>query len=134
MVLCSVHLLSSLGWAIAHPSIIAIFNNVKAPYNISRLTSEIALKAILNYKEMYISCDKIQNQRHFLRERLRGMPCVEEVGRGCFSFKKAFFVLLFLSLMLIAVQKSRHMQYVLVQLSICPSMDLSTYLPICSPL
>lgn len=71
----------SLGWAIAHRSIIAIFNNVKAPYNISRLTAEMALKAMSEdgVTAMKDTAAKIVEQKHAMIAELEGMEGILKV-------------------------------------------------------
>lgn len=68
-----------LGVAIAQPDIIEVLLKVKAPYNINRLTADIALKAFENRDLMKFNIDKIKEERSWVAEQLSMAPGVEKV-------------------------------------------------------
>ncbi|XP_065175461.1 histidinol-phosphate aminotransferase-like [Sycon ciliatum] len=70
-----------LGWAIAHRSIVSIFNNVKAPYNVSRLTAEMGLKAMSEegVSAMKDTVAKIVEHKQAMIAELEGMQGVLKV-------------------------------------------------------
>ena len=49
-----------LGIAFGDPKLIQVLNNVKAPYNISKLTSDVARKAFSNLEELHKSVSLIK--------------------------------------------------------------------------
>jgi histidinol-phosphate aminotransferase len=57
------------GFAVAHPSVIQLMNNVKAPYNISSLTSEKAVQALQSLPVLRRNIKTILDER----ERVRGV-------------------------------------------------------------
>ena len=52
-----------LGIAFGDPKLIHVLNNVKAPYNISKLTSDVARKAFANLEELRKSVNLIKKVR-----------------------------------------------------------------------
>lgn len=68
-----------LGIAIAQPEIIEVMLKVKAPYNINRLTADIALKAFENKDLMKFNIDKIKEERSWVAEQLSMAPGVKKV-------------------------------------------------------
>ncbi|KAI9736636.1 MAG: histidinol-phosphate transaminase [Cirrosporium novae-zelandiae] len=69
-----------LGAAFTHPAIAQLLNNMKAPYNISSLTSTLAMAALQpkNLKIMKKNQEKIIQQRDRL---LRELPKITGIGR-----------------------------------------------------
>ncbi|RUO97054.1 histidinol-phosphate aminotransferase [Jimgerdemannia flammicorona] len=65
-----------LGIAISHPSIIQLMNNIKAPYNISTPTSQIALRALspLGHATMRAHLASILSERARLIAALKSFP------------------------------------------------------------
>ncbi|MCB0571669.1 MAG: histidinol-phosphate transaminase [Phaeodactylibacter sp.] len=68
-----------LGLAFASEEVIALFNKVKPPYNISQLTQEAALKALENRQQQQEWIQQILGQRALLAQFLSGLPFVQHV-------------------------------------------------------
>lgn len=68
-----------LGMAFASPEIIAIFNKVKYPYNISQLVNNYALERISCADEVRSQVAEALSQRDAMMERLKALPQVLEV-------------------------------------------------------
>lgn len=67
------------GMAIAHEDIIAIFNKVKFPYNISKPTAAIAHKALDNIHLMEANAKSILEQKQRIIEELKKLPTVRKI-------------------------------------------------------
>ena len=65
--------------AIAHEDIITIFNKVKFPYNISKLTASVAHKALDNVHLMEANVKSIAEQKERIIEELEKIPTVRKV-------------------------------------------------------
>lgn len=65
--------------AIAHEDIIAIFNKVKFPYNISKLTAAVAHKALDNVHLMEANVKCILEQKQRIIEELKKLSTVRKV-------------------------------------------------------
>lgn len=57
--------------AMANEDIIQLMNNVKAPYNVNKLTAEVAEEALNNLPLYRANVQKILQEREFLLEGLR---------------------------------------------------------------
>ena len=68
-----------LGVAISNPEIIEVMLKVKAPYNINKLTADLALKAFDQMQVMKINLEKIIEERDYVAEQLSYAEDVEEV-------------------------------------------------------
>lgn len=68
-----------LGIAITNPEIIEVMLKVKAPYNINKLTADMALKAFDQMSIMKINIEKIIEERDYIAEQLSYAPTVEKV-------------------------------------------------------
>lgn len=68
-----------LGIAITNPEIIEVMLKVKAPYNINKLTADMALKAFDQMSIMKINIEKIIEERDYIAEQLLYAPTVEKV-------------------------------------------------------
>jgi len=68
-----------LGIAISNPEIIEVMLKVKAPYNINKLTADLALKAFDQMQVMKINLEKIIEERDYVAEQLSYAEDVEEV-------------------------------------------------------
>lgn len=68
-----------LGYAIAHPTVVSYLLNVKAPYNISTLTSTYALKALELRAVMQTFVQTIIGERKRLLRELPSIRLVERV-------------------------------------------------------
>ena len=66
--------------AIAHEDIISIFNKVKFPYNISKLTAAVAHKALDNVHLMQANVKCIAEQKQRIVEELTKLPTVRKVN------------------------------------------------------
>lgn len=62
-----------LGMAYGHPALIRTLNSVKAPYNISRLTSATALEAFEHLDTFYDNVSQIKGERTRVIESLEAM-------------------------------------------------------------
>ncbi|MCC5904679.1 MAG: histidinol-phosphate transaminase [Balneolaceae bacterium] len=68
-----------LGIAFSNPQIIHYMRNVKAPYNISKLTADLALKAFDNMDLVKFNIEKILEEREYVAGQLSQAPGVEKV-------------------------------------------------------
>lgn len=68
-----------LGIAYAHPDIIALFNNVKYPYNINILTQREAIRILDREEEVKDVAERLVKMRGSLAERLAALPAVKKV-------------------------------------------------------
>jgi histidinol-phosphate aminotransferase len=68
-----------LGMAFASEEIIRILNKIKPPYNISGLTQETVLAAIMNKEKVDRMIHEILEQREFLRGELEKLPFVQKI-------------------------------------------------------
>lgn len=75
-----------LGMAIASPAIIQIMNNVKAPYNINKLTASVALKALQAIDQVRANIDLILQERTRLIHALENLPFVRKVHHADANF------------------------------------------------
>ncbi len=68
-----------VGYAIAQQEIIALFNKVKPPYNVSALNQRVALESLLD-REKYISeINLLKSERERLKENLRQLSAVRKI-------------------------------------------------------
>mmetsp|Transcript_2645 Transcript_2645/g.4926 ORF Transcript_2645/g.4926 Transcript_2645/m.4926 type:complete len:381 (+) Transcript_2645:358-1500(+) len=67
------------GFAIGYPDVIQLMNNVKAPYNLNKLTSEVARNAMENTKVLEKNIKTLLEQREHVAEELRKMDFVVKV-------------------------------------------------------
>eukprot|EP00975_Prorocentrum_lima_P026435 5556576-Prorocentrum_lima.AAC.1 len=65
-----------LGMAFAHEEIVQIFNNVKAPYSINKLTEEIAYRVFDDLTPLYDNIKKIKRERQRVMAALNGYEFV----------------------------------------------------------
>lgn len=68
-----------LGFAIASEDVIQLMNNVKAPYNINKLTSEVAINALNNISTLNDNVKRILEMRSTLAESLSQIHFVTKV-------------------------------------------------------
>ena len=68
-----------LGIAISNPEIIEVMLKVKAPYNINKLTADLALKAFDQMQVIKINIEKIVEERDYIAEQLSYAEDVEKV-------------------------------------------------------
>ncbi len=68
-----------LGIAISNPEIIRVMLQVKAPYNINKLTADVAMKAFENMALAKFNIEKILEEREYVAEQLLQAPQVEMV-------------------------------------------------------
>lgn len=67
------------GFCIAAPDVIQLMNNVKAPYNVNALTSEVAINALKNTKVLHDNVGKVLAQRKEVMEKLSKLDFVTHV-------------------------------------------------------
>lgn len=68
-----------LGLALASEQIISYILRVKAPYNVNKLTTEAALKAMDNLPVMRAFVKALNNERAWLRQALETVPGVRKI-------------------------------------------------------
>jgi histidinol-phosphate aminotransferase len=68
-----------LGMAFASAEIINLFNGVKYPYNLNKLTQDFALERVTDYNDTRTWVDEIRDQREILSEKLEKLNFVEKV-------------------------------------------------------
>ena len=68
-----------LGMTFANSEIIDILNMIKPPYNINGATQDLALKALMNHKEMKSMVKEILKQRNLLKTMLSEIPSIIEI-------------------------------------------------------
>ena len=67
------------GFCIASQDVIKLLNNVKAPYNINVLTTEVAINAMNSIETLNKNVESVLDQRKFLAEKLAKLDFVIEV-------------------------------------------------------
>ncbi|MDR0232543.1 MAG: histidinol-phosphate transaminase [Dysgonamonadaceae bacterium] len=67
-----------LGMAFASEEIIRLFNKVKYPYNVNKLTQNYALNLLNNYQEVRDKVATILEERAKLQQELSNLSCVEK--------------------------------------------------------
>lgn len=67
------------GFAIGSPDVIQLMNNVKAPYNVNSLTSEVAINALNSIDTLQGNITAILSQRDVVAEKLKSLDFVVEV-------------------------------------------------------
>lgn len=68
-----------LGMAFASEEIIRLFNKVKYPYNVNRLTQEFALNLLRDYGAIEAQVAVLLKERELLRQQLSQLPVVEKI-------------------------------------------------------
>lgn len=68
-----------LGMAIGNEAIIQLMNNVKAPYNVNKLTAEVALSALQNLDLYSSNVKTLLTERDYLREQLSTIPSISKI-------------------------------------------------------
>ncbi|CAH0477171.1 unnamed protein product [Peronospora belbahrii] len=68
-----------LGIAFGDPKLIQVLNNVKAPYNISKLTSDVARKAFSNLEQLRQSVNLIKKEKHRVIRELQKLSFVRRI-------------------------------------------------------
>lgn len=75
-----------LGLALASEQIISYMLRVKAPYNVNKLTTEAALKAMDNLPVMRAFVKALNNERAWLRQALETVPGVRKIHASDSNF------------------------------------------------
>lgn len=68
-----------LGMAFARADIIQLLNNVKAPYNVNKLTAEIAIKAYQNLSIFQTNVTSLLQERDYLMTELSKLTIVKQI-------------------------------------------------------
>lgn len=68
-----------LGMAMGNESIIQLMNNVKAPYNVNKLTAEVAFNALSNLQVYQDNIQIILQEREFLKVGLLNIPVIQKI-------------------------------------------------------
>lgn len=75
-----------LGMAFGRENIIQLMNNVKAPYNINKLTAEVALGALQDLTGFQAAVKQILRERAYLEEQLRALSFVQHIYHSDANF------------------------------------------------
>ena len=67
------------GFAIGSPDVIQLMNNVKAPYNVNALTSEVAINAMKSIETLETNIKNLLQQRSVVAEKLEALDFVVKV-------------------------------------------------------
>ena len=67
------------GFAIGPPDVIQLMNNVKAPYNVNKLTSDAAINAMKNTDTLEKNVKDVLEQRDIMTKELEGLDFVVNV-------------------------------------------------------
>jgi histidinol-phosphate aminotransferase len=67
------------GFAIGPPDVIQLMNNVKAPYNVNKLTSDAAANALKNTDVLEEHVNSVLGEREVLQKKLASLDFVEKV-------------------------------------------------------
>ena len=67
------------GFCIGSPDVIQLMNNVKAPYNVNSLTSEVAINAMKSVSTLEKNVAKLLAQRAIVAEKLNALDFVTKV-------------------------------------------------------
>merc|ERR1712232_592704 len=67
------------GFAIGRPDVIQLMNNVKAPYNVNKLTSEVAINAMHNIATLEKNVKTLMEQRDIVAKALNELYFVTKV-------------------------------------------------------
>ena len=67
------------GFAIGPPDVIQLMNNVKAPYNVNKLTSDAAINAMKNTNVLEKNVKDVLDQRNIVAKELEGLDFVLKV-------------------------------------------------------
>jgi len=67
------------GFAIGYDDVIQLMNNVKAPYNVNKLTSEVAVNAMKNIKTLEKNIKMLMDQREVVVKELEKLDFVVKV-------------------------------------------------------
>ncbi|TYZ64847.1 hypothetical protein PybrP1_008151 [[Pythium] brassicae (nom. inval.)] len=68
-----------LGSAFGDPRLIQVLNNVKAPYNINKLTAKVALEAFSNIGELHRKVAIIKSEKQRVISALRQLPFIRAI-------------------------------------------------------
>lgn len=68
-----------LGMAYANENIIQLMNNVKAPYNVNKLTAEVAIKALSNLDLYQDNVKTILSEREYLLSRFSQLTFIKKI-------------------------------------------------------
>jgi histidinol-phosphate aminotransferase len=74
------------GFAIGPPDIIQLMNNVKAPYNVNKLTSDAAMNALKNTDQLEKNVRDIIEQREVVTKELESLEFVLKVYHSDANF------------------------------------------------
>eukprot|EP00592_Proboscia_alata_P014447 CAMPEP_0194393684 /NCGR_PEP_ID=MMETSP0174-20130528/123434_1 /TAXON_ID=216777 /ORGANISM="Proboscia alata, Strain PI-D3" /LENGTH=190 /DNA_ID=CAMNT_0039189395 /DNA_START=280 /DNA_END=853 /DNA_ORIENTATION=- len=69
-----------MGFAIGNPEIIQLMNNVKAPYNINKLSSDVAINALRNIPTLETNIAILLKEREVLMTKLNALEFVPTVN------------------------------------------------------
>jgi histidinol-phosphate aminotransferase len=68
-----------LGAAFGNPKLIQVLNNVKAPYNINKLTTKVALEAFGQLDELRSKIALIKEEKQRVTRELRKLPFIQAI-------------------------------------------------------
>merc|ERR1712232_404599 len=67
------------GFCLGSPDVIQLMNNVKAPYNVNSLTSEVAINAMKSIDTLEKNIASLLSQRKVVKEQLESLDFVTKV-------------------------------------------------------
>lgn len=68
-----------LGMAFANPSMIQVMNNVKAPYNVNKLTTDVAMDAFNHLETFQATISSVKKEKQRVVQLLHQVPSVQRV-------------------------------------------------------
>ncbi|GKY95733.1 hypothetical protein MPSEU_000534100 [Mayamaea pseudoterrestris] len=74
------------GFVFGPPDVVQLLNNVKAPYNVNELTSQMAIKALDHVDRLHENIHSLLEQRALVASALEGLPFVTRVYHSDANF------------------------------------------------
>lgn len=68
-----------VGMAYSNPYMISLLQKVKAPYNVSQLNQDLALKTLKDIPKFRQNLSKIQSAKKALKKELLGLTCIKKI-------------------------------------------------------
>jgi histidinol-phosphate aminotransferase len=74
------------GFLLGRPDVVQLLNNVKAPYNINQLTSQMALRALDCVDQLHVNVQALLEQREIVASQLKALSFVTKVYHSDANF------------------------------------------------
>ena len=74
------------GFVLGPPDVVQLLNNVKAPYNVNQLTSDMAMKALDRTDELHKNIEALLQQRELVASALQNLVFVTRVYHSDANF------------------------------------------------